>query len=812
MSKKLKVAFGLVRVSTTEQETTSQIEALRKVAKEKGYNIAEEDIFQEKISGYDKDDSKDRDSIIELRDNIMVRPPEAIFIWELSRLSRRAIKISRYIDEFSIKPRIPMYFVDYGLWTLDIKTKEPLDDNINILYGGAKSVEIERDRIKERTARGRIAKAEMGYYMGHLSDGYICEPHGKHKKIVIDKERKPVIEKIFDLYANKDYSSRQILEYLNINSIPTTNRYRQAHPSHFIGYKDTYLDRNKRILQRKETLWTDGMVCAILKDRWYIGERTYRNKIYHIDPIIDKDTWERTQSKLAQFRFAISTAKNPYLLTTKVFCGVCGRKLYGKNTGYINSYYCSSREYGSQLRCSLRSMRNENLDSIVYNIIKQRAFNDAIKDTKSPFYSMFKPKQSDIDDLKEKKKTYSQLINTANVKIKDLNIQLEYYIIKEGENIGNDTILAGYRKQIQNISEKIKSEGENIRDYQAKIDQLTKTIKNRLKLKNTLEKIQSLTDFDDRKTIAQKLIKKVVLYNPDKINTIIHIIYDNDEDDVAFYNPRQLGRKFVLFLGNRFEDKDKIWFNPKTNLIEFTGYYFILGSGMEMILNMEEIENESLTEEQKRNLLERGTPLFSMFDSETNRRRYEEQIQYLLKSGKLLEEDAEKYRLAYNTLVEQGEICANDEEGLEKWCSNRGARFYKDSMTIAEYIINKRTSTIGVFSYEDLVPLSEKGEIRKQQNKEFHKRQNKNTPSSIPYIFKDATYEEIKKKRTKLYHRIEKIKKKKRITEYERLEQIDEIRKQLEHLRYQVKYLPTNEKGKKMMEKYNNDVMLDDQK
>ena len=57
MVKKKKTAFGLIRVSTSSQELQSQKDALKKVAKEYGFTIADygegRDFFSEKISGYD---------------------------------------------------------------------------------------------------------------------------------------------------------------------------------------------------------------------------------------------------------------------------------------------------------------------------------------------------------------------------------------------------------------------------------------------------------------------------------------------------------------------------------------------------------------------------------------------------------------------------------------------------------------------------------------------------------------------------------------------------------------------------------------
>ena len=187
MAKKKKTAFGLIRVSTSMQELQSQKDSLKKIAKEYGFTIADysegHDFFSEKISGYD-DYDYDRASIVALRQQILIRKPDAIFIWELSRLTRNATKVSKYINELSLDVKIPMYFADYKLWTIDPETGQIISDNVMRIQGGAMAVELERERIRQRTSRGRDAKAEQGYYVGHLKDGYIWEFDENEEKVI----------------------------------------------------------------------------------------------------------------------------------------------------------------------------------------------------------------------------------------------------------------------------------------------------------------------------------------------------------------------------------------------------------------------------------------------------------------------------------------------------------------------------------------------------------------------------------------------------------------------------------------------------
>jgi len=187
MATKYKRAFGLIRVSSSAQDLEQQKKVLMTEAKKAGYVIEDEeeghDFFSEKISGYD-DYGYDRKSIVDLKRAIAIEKPSAIFIVELSRLTRNAIKVSNYIDELSLKPRIPMYFVDYKIWTINPEDGEINNKGVLKLIGGAEGVELERKRIRERTSRGRNIKGEQGYYIGHLKDGYMWEYDEDGEKVI----------------------------------------------------------------------------------------------------------------------------------------------------------------------------------------------------------------------------------------------------------------------------------------------------------------------------------------------------------------------------------------------------------------------------------------------------------------------------------------------------------------------------------------------------------------------------------------------------------------------------------------------------
>ena len=788
-----KVGFGLIRVSTSEQNMDTQKSSLRKIAKNFGYEIADRDFYGEKISGYDEDDSKDRKSIQELREQIDLRKPDAVFCVELSRLSRRAIKVSRYIDEFSVKARIPWYFADYRLWTIDVNTNKPIDDNINVLYGAAQGVEMERRRIRERTMRGRDSKAEQGYFVGHLKDGYTWEYRDGEKVIIIDEDRKDDIKTIFRLYGEQNYSSREVMEYLNANGIPTTNRYRMEHPERFKGYKTTYVDKNHNTYRRADSMWTDGLVCSILRDTWYIGERQYHGITYHIEPIIDRDLWNKVQEHLASAKSLVATdTHKPYLLTSILYCGKCKRKMYAKGDGYNNMYYCSSQEYGNAARCGLRWIRQENLDSIVMNVVKSRTFDDTKYGDKTVLSDFFSVSKSTISQLESKINTCKSAIqrrrNEIDESVKDIN----FYTGEQARLKDNPLLLQANYKALIDIQTKIDGKEKEIESLNVKLHSLQNEKKSLTSTRKKLAKITNLDDFDEAKAFVHSVIKRIEIFNPDKKSVIIRIYYVHGKEDVVIYSPTRLKKNYYFFTQSEFERITGFVYDGSDCFI--CKNHFIGIKANSDILVPKTMEPQYSSEEQ----LNSGAVRYGDWDTSENKERYEQEVKKLLNDGTITQERARLLLASYNNVKR-----FNSTDEMIRFYTEQGYVFYDEKIPVADYVENKRKSDL-LIPFQDILPLSEKGEKRKKHVREWYRNKyNTGKPSFTPFIEKDATYEEIQVKRKRLYNRKNKILNNKHLSDEQKAEQLFRIKEQLDAFKYQIKYLPTNKKGVMNIEKYN---------
>lgn len=793
MAKGKKIAFGLIRVSSSAQELQSQKDALKKIAKEYGYTIADysegHDFFSEKISGYD-DYDYDRASIVSLRNQILIRKPDAIFIWELSRLTRNATKVSKYLNELSLTPKIPMYFADYKLWTIDPATGKIDTDAVMKLHGGAMAVEIERDRIRQRTSRGRNAKAEQGFYVGHLKDGYIWELDENEEKVIkIDPDREELIKNIYDMYLNKDMTTVEIRDFLNSNpeKYPSPNRYRYLHKTHFKGYRKDYKDRSGNIYSREDALWSDAMVCNIIRDEWYKGVRRFNGAKYSIDPIVDNDTWEECNRRLERFRTRVSTAKQPYLLGGLLYCGVCGRKLYSHSDGgYGDIYFCSSYEYGK--KCGLKMVRRQNLDAILVNIVKNRVYEDLELGEQSPFSDFFTIDKSKLNELDKKIKTYKSLIGRRQEEIEKCKNRMKYLLAEQSKHFENPERADSYTELINDVDANIKTMKNDILGYEIDISKLKKQKKLYTSVKDKVIEVASLQDYERWKELMKHVIHRVNLYNPDKFSTVIEIHYVNNKVDTAIYCPTRMVKKFIFLSKDDKKIAPYMQYDKEAKKIVFNGLYYVYGDNKEFLFKFDSEDNSSLEQRD-----DNGVNL-GIWNTPQNKERF---IKEAIGIG-LGQDEAQTI---YDNAVQSGLLWSSADEAVSYYTS-QGLSVYKDEISVREYIDLKRNGTLHVYKFEDLLPMSERGMELKEYHRQYLKRYNTGS-TFTPFVVKDADYDKICKERKHLYNRKYKILHNKSLSQSEKEEQIFAIEQKLEAYKYQLKYIPSNKKGQNHVEKYN---------
>ncbi|EGT80750.1 TPA: recombinase family protein [Haemophilus influenzae] len=148
--------IGYARVSTTKQDLSEQITALKKFGCEK--------IFSGKFSG--KDEDEDLETILtRVKQNKVqldkmlnyVREGDIVVVTKIDRLGRSLIQCLKTLDYFK-QNKIGFVALDQGIDTT--KRKDPMAMAMIHLLG--LFAELERNFIVERTQGGKLAKVESG--------------------------------------------------------------------------------------------------------------------------------------------------------------------------------------------------------------------------------------------------------------------------------------------------------------------------------------------------------------------------------------------------------------------------------------------------------------------------------------------------------------------------------------------------------------------------------------------------------------------------------------------------------------------------
>ena len=141
----------------------------------------------------------------------------------------------------------------------------------------------------------------------------------------------------------------------------------------------------RHILTQKQKPFRPNSLHSVLCNRKYIGEYRYKDIIIPdgVPSIIPKDLFERVQMRVEKNKRTPARAKaeEEYLLTTKLFCGHCGRMMIGESgkshTGAIYRYYkCSGAK--RKLGCRKKAVKKDWIECIAVQYTMQRVFQDEL--------------------------------------------------------------------------------------------------------------------------------------------------------------------------------------------------------------------------------------------------------------------------------------------------------------------------------------------------------------------------------------------------------------------------------------------------
>ena len=354
------------RVSTDAQERDgtsldTQERACEEVAADRGWSVVRR--IRDAASGA----ALERDGLDELRAALRRGEADVVVAYAVDRLSRSQNHIGILFDEFE-GAEVKLEFV----------TERFEDTAVGrfILAARAFIAEVEREKIAERTMRGKEERAKSGRIpqaFGRGCYGYTYNPETGRREI--DPYQAAVVRRIFERYAaSRSFSA--VASELNDAGIaafsggrwyPITVR-RALLNEAYIGR--TVYRRTKRVRVR----------AAGARRRTRVIERPAEE---HIEipgatpPIIDIGLWERVQAILndPERTNRRSTAKRRYMLSGRLRCGVCSSAMVGQtltSKGRSYSYYRCRHAYTRVTghRCESRYIRADALEQEIWGEVR----------------------------------------------------------------------------------------------------------------------------------------------------------------------------------------------------------------------------------------------------------------------------------------------------------------------------------------------------------------------------------------------------------------------------------------------------------
>lgn len=363
------------RVSTKNQKEEgssleTQIMTCLKCAKERGCEVSQEFIFAEDWTGADLD----RPKLNLVRRLIKEKQVDALICYSTDRLARNAIHLSILAEE-CLKRKVELLFVT-----------EPLDTSKEgqlLCFVKGYAADLEREKIKDRTMRGKRARAEKGKLptggMGLYGFHYI-KGKGEGQGIrVINQDAADIVKMIFH-WRSEGNSYRSVGLKLMDLGIPAPKGGSRWSPStirrilkNFTYTGKTYACRMMSVEPLNGN--TEGKRYS--KTRRELRSREEWLELPNATPtIIDQRLFNEAQEVTERIAALCPRhQKYDYLLKGFIFCRRCGRRYYGDPQHGYRAYRCSARRAMPPSICGNPTISAAKLEVKVWEEIKRVLLN-----------------------------------------------------------------------------------------------------------------------------------------------------------------------------------------------------------------------------------------------------------------------------------------------------------------------------------------------------------------------------------------------------------------------------------------------------
>lgn len=406
--------------------------------------------------------------------DIEVKKVNCVMVKDLSRFGRDYIETGRYLER--VFPELGVRFISVADNIDSLKQAYdmllPIKNIFNEQYA--------RDISNKVQATVR-SKQKAGEFIGAFTSyGYKKSPTDKNK-LVIDEYAGEVVKRIFDMFL-QGMGKQSIARKLNAEGILCPSEYKKFNGENYKNptrlqttYYWTYSSVNNiltneiyigNMVQGKKHQFMRGKQYIVEKEKWVKVKNTH-------EPIIDVQTWEKTQKLLVQKNRDIHLKKNVNIYAGFIKCGDCGRSMM-KNFWYLKdrsrsySFYCGTYKRNGKGYCTPHTLPFHVLDNIILNDLRQiinsiENMQELVKKNVCITDKVMKSTDQELKKLQKEFDRINKLKKSIYEDFKEELISKEEYLSYRQDYLQKEEL---YARQIETL-EKRKTENESQNIFEA---------------------------------------------------------------------------------------------------------------------------------------------------------------------------------------------------------------------------------------------------------------------------------------------------------------------------------------------------------
>lgn len=467
-----------------------------------------------------------RPALDRLRDDAKQEIFEAVYVHSVDRLSRNLYQQGILVEELR-RRRIEIFV---GEKSIDDTAEGKFVFNV---LGAA--AEFEKEKILERTRRGRLYKARTKGFVGYIPPygyHYIKKSSEREGRFLVNQKEAEIVNMIFDLY----------LDFQSINRVRKELSLRSIKP------------------RKGGEKWSRSTIRDILRDETYIGTGYYakyesieidNGKKYNrrakagrklrdkkewipvkFTPIVGKDKFTTAQDILSKRYKPFGKSKYFYLLSGLIRCKNCSSTFTGSESGGNLYYRCTNRRKRAPFPkdCNARHMRVGELDSAVWNAVSKAIMNPGI--LIAHIFDLADQITENEGSLNEKKAELVQKKKALNVKKQKLD-ELYFKGLKSIKEYGD--LMREFNQEESKVNERM-NEIETKLVQRIDRSQIIKHIRHFCSLAK--RRLQNLTP-EQKQLFLRFLVDEIILDSTKREAKIVGEIPPKEEDLQEMANPSE---------------------------------------------------------------------------------------------------------------------------------------------------------------------------------------------------------------------------------------------------------------------------------